>query len=129
VQSAYWFAWGDSTPSKGIDEQWGLITDYYDQLTPTAAGIAYGQVYNWLVDAAISPCTSSANVWTCAVIRSGNYQGLAVWFYSADENGTTSYTPDAKFVQYRDLAGNVTPVTGAITIGPQPILLESGPPP
>ena len=129
VQSAYWLAWGNSTPSKPIDEQWGLISDYYDQITPTAAGIAYGQVYNWLVDAAISPCTSSANVWTCALIRSGTYQGLAVWFYSADENGTTSYTPGAQFVRYRDLAGNVTPVSGAITIGAQPILLESGPPP
>jgi Big-like domain-containing protein len=131
VQSAYWLAWGNSTPSKPIDEQWGLITDYYDQITPTAAGIAYGQVYDWLVDAAISPCTSSANVWTCALIRSRNYQGLAVWFYSANETDTTSYTPDDphQFVQYRDLAGNVTPVNGDITIGPQPILLESGPPP
>ena len=128
-QSAYWFAWGDSNPGQGIDQQWGLITDYYDQTTPTTAGIAYGQVYDWLVDAAISPCTSSANVWTCALIRSGNYKGLAVWFYSANESDTTSYTPDPQFVQYRDLAGNVTPVTGAITIGPQPVLLESGPPP
>lgn len=131
VQSAYWLAWGNSGPKKPIEEQWGLITDYYDQITPTAAGIAYGQVYDWLVDAAISPCTSSANVWTCALIRSGNYQGLAVWFYSASETDTTSYTPDPdrQFVRYRDLAGNVTPVSGAITIGPQPILLESGPPP
>jgi hypothetical protein len=130
VQSAYWFAWGDSNPGQGIGQQWGLITDYSDQITPTTAGIAYGQVYNWLVDAAISPCTNSSNVWTCALIRSGIYRGLAVWFYSADENGTTSYTPpDDKFVQYRDLAGNVTPVNGTITIGPQPILLESGPPP
>jgi len=130
TQSAYWLAWGNSSPQKPIDQQWGLISDYYDQTTPTTAGIAYGQVYNWLVDAAISPCTSSANVWTCALIRSGkNYKGLAVWFYSANESDTTSYTPDPQFVQYRDLAGNVTSVTGAITIGPQPVLLESGPPP
>jgi Bacterial Ig-like domain (group 2) len=129
VESAYWLAWGNSAPKKPIEEQWGLITDYYDQITPTAAGIAYGQVYDWLVDAAISPCTSSANIWTCALIRSGKYQGLAVWFYSASETDTTSYTPDPQFVRYRDLAGNVTPVSGDITIGAQPILLESEPPP
>jgi hypothetical protein len=127
VESAYWFCWGFSNPGYPDDQQWGFISAD-DQVTPTTAGIAYGEVYDWLVGAVISPCVDSANVWTCALTRPGGYQGLAVWYYSASETGTTSYTPAAQITQYRDLAGNITSVTGPITIGPQPVLLETGTP-
>jgi PKD repeat protein len=127
VDSAYWFCWGFSNPGFPDDQQWGFISED-DQETPTAAGIAYGQVYNWLVGAVISTCTDSGNVWTCPLTRPGGYQGLAIWYYSASEVGTESYTPAAQFIQYRDLAGNITSVTGPITIGPAPVILETGTP-
>jgi len=132
VSSAYWFSWGDSTPGAGSDQQWGLISDD-GGLTPTAAGIAYGQLFNWLAGASVSKCQSSAappasSLWTCMMSRSGGYHAMAAWYYSASESETTLYTPPAQFLQYRDLAGNTHTMNGAVTVGPQPILLETGTP-
>jgi hypothetical protein len=130
VRAAYWFAWGDSSPQG--EPQWGLISDDEGN-NPTDAGKAYGYVYDWLVGATVSPCTSSANVWTCVLTRPNypDYQGLAVWYYSDDELGTTLYDPGSGYSQYRDLAGGTTLLHQGdrITIGAKPILLESGTPP
>jgi hypothetical protein len=65
------------------------------------------------------------STWTCGLSRPGGYQAQAIWNTAA----TLSYTPPAKFTQYRDLAGNVFPITGgSIMIGVKPILLETFPP-
>ena len=64
---------------------------------------------------------ANASAWMTTYLQAGGN------LYT-DETGTTSYTPDAQFRQYRDLAGNINPVTGTITIGPQPVLLETGTP-
>jgi hypothetical protein len=124
VSSAYWFTWGESNPGGTPDQEWGLITN--PDGTPTAAGIAYGQLYDWLVGASIFPCTKASNVWTCSLIRPGVYEGLIVWFYSSSESDTTNCVPDAKFRRYRDLDGNIADISGSVTIGAKPILLETG---
>jgi hypothetical protein len=133
VQAAYWFPWGLSTPGQpGDQNQWGLITDDCPNYvcTPTAAGIAYGQVYDWLVGATASPCSPAADVnnpgnyvWTCGVVSSAGKQELAVWYYSPGENETTSYTPGSQFTHYQDLAGVTHTVSSPITITAEPILL------
>jgi hypothetical protein len=124
MSSAYWFAWGDSNAGGIPSQQWGLITN--TDGTPTTAGIAYGQVYNWLVGASVSsPCAAASDdTWTCGFTRAGDYQALAVWNHST----TASYQPASQYKQYRDLAGNTTPITGTVTIGSKPILLETGTP-
>jgi len=121
LQLAAWFTWGGGT-SFG----WGDIED--DSLNPTAAGVAYTQVYNWVVGASINqPCSGDANgTWTCRLTRTGGYAAQAVW----NTQGTTTYSPGAAYTQYRDLAGNTTPIkSGAsVTIGAKPILIEAPPP-
>jgi len=46
---------------------------------------------------------------------------------SLELQGVRSYTPGARFTQYRDLAGHTAriPPGGNVTIGPKPVLLES----
>jgi uncharacterized protein (TIGR03437 family) len=122
LQMAAWFTWGGGTAFG-----WGDIED--DSLAPTAAGIAYNQIYDWVVGANLDqPCSSAASgTWTCTLTRAGGYTAQAVW----NTGGTTTYTPGAAYTQYRDLAGNTTPIpSGAsVSIGAEPILLESNAPP
>jgi hypothetical protein len=136
LQQATWFTWGlSSLMNTDASNQWGQITtdmlaNGVDTATPTDAGLAYGYLYNWLVGASVSPCSQSSNVWTCVIARPGGYQALAIWYYSTDETDTTTYTPGTQFPEYLDLYGNVVPINPAgspVTIGPQPILLETGP--
>jgi hypothetical protein len=85
------------------------------------AGVAYGQVYNWMVGATMSaPCSASGAVWTCGLTKPGSSQALAVW----DTLGASTY-PAGQYTRYRDLAGNTSAITGgSVTIGIEPILLE-----
>jgi phospholipase C len=120
LQMAAWFTWGDPSTF-----HWGTIET--DAGAPTQAGIAFNQVYSWLVGAAINqPCSSAADgTWTCSLTRPDGYRALAVW----NTQGSKSYTPSAAYVDYRDLAGNTVKITqGApITIVAKPILLETLP--
>jgi hypothetical protein len=76
-----------------------------------------------------APCTFSGpttpdmptgTIGACLLTRPGGYQALAVW----NTNGPSAYTAAATYTRYRDLDGNTVPITGPITIGYKPILLE-----
>ncbi len=112
LQFQTWFAWG------GIS---GIIET--SQGTPTQAGYAYQQVYNWLIDSQPSPCSNTGSLGPCQV--SAN---LIVWDSSQTcSNGTrmtSSYTPPAGYSQYVDLTGAVSAVGGSVALGVKPILLE-----
>jgi uncharacterized protein (TIGR03437 family) len=116
LQMASWFAW--APPSFG----WGTIAT--SALQPNTAGLAYTQLYNWLVGATITkPCAGIANgTWTCSFTRPGGYVAIAAW----NTQGYINYTPGLSYTRYRDLAGNTTQI-GAdnfVDIGPEPILIE-----
>ncbi len=118
LQMAAWFTWGDPTTF-----HWGTIETAAS--VPTQAGIAFDQVYTWLVGAEMSqPCSSTSDgTWTCSLTRSGGYNALAVW----DMQGSNTYSPATTYVDYRDLAGNSVRITrgAAVPIGARPILLEN----
>jgi Putative Ig domain/Abnormal spindle-like microcephaly-assoc'd, ASPM-SPD-2-Hydin len=114
-----WYSW-DGYP-------WGALL--YGNPPPSgltsgidAAGVAYGQVYSWMVGATMSaPCSASGTVWTCGLVQPGGTQTLAVW----NTSGSSSYTPAGQYTQYRNLAGNTSAISGgSVTIGIEPILLE-----
>jgi hypothetical protein len=121
VSRFYWFQYGNDDTgtlwtSAGMNE----------------AGIAYGQVYDWLVNATLSgPCTATGTVWTCNFTKTGGLQEQVVWDTSKTCSGgrctTSSYTPATIYSKYIDLAGNVTSFTPgtSIQIGIKPILLEN----
>jgi len=92
------------------------------------AGVAYGQVYNWLVGASLlKPCSGDRDVWTCDISRAGGYQGRIVWNASKsyDPQATSKYSTGSEFLQYRDLKGDKFPISGGtVMIGSKPVLLE-----
>jgi hypothetical protein len=93
----------------------------------TPAGVAYQHVSNWMVGATQDqPCTEDAtSTWTCRFTRPGGYQALAVW----NSTNGASYTPAPQYKSYRDITGASQPISGPLTIGNAPVLLETGPAP
>ena len=117
----YWFQYGN-TDTGSLATSAGLNT----------AGIAYGQVSDWLVGATLSgPCTATGTVWTCPFTKVGGIQNLAVWDASKICSGntcyTSSYTPSSIYTKYENLAGDVVSFAPGATvqIGYEPILLEN----
>ncbi len=120
VSRFYWFQYGNTDTGSlwagGMNE----------------AGIAYGQVYDWMLNATLTgPCTETGTVWTCSYAKPGGVLQQAVWDTSKTCSGghctTSNYTPATTYSKYADLAGEVTSFTPGteVQIGIKPILLEN----
>ena len=123
ISRVYWFAWDSKNAASLYNDVSG---------DATAAATAYGEVNQWTQGATVSQaCTAKGTVWTCGFTRSGGYSALAVWDAGQDCTTTSCPTPTAfpaaGYLDYRDVAGNVTQLSGAssVQIGAQPILLET----
>jgi hypothetical protein len=132
VSRFYWYQWNNDalgtlwTPDPNNPAGAGTVLP---------AGMAYNQVYQWLVGAVMSqgcvPTPQNSSVWTCELTSLNGYQALAVWDASQScSNGnctTSNYTFPPQYIQYRDLAGNTTSLAGqtSVPIGAKPILLEN----
>jgi len=116
LTQAAWYAW--AWPS----EAGQLQADEAGNLN--AAGIAWNQVYRWLVGASFTAsCAVDDNsTWTCPLSRGGGYRGLVVW----NRAGPADYRPDPIYTTARDLKGLSMriPVGQAIPISGAPLLLE-----
>lgn len=118
IAQVSWYSWGYAADPTSL---WGDIES--SPGVASEAGVAYAQVYQWLVGSTFtSPCSGDSNgTWSCPLILANGHQGLIVW----NVNGPTSYTPSGSFPDYRDLAGNSGAVGASVSIGTKPILLES----
>jgi len=130
VSRFYWYQWNNKrdgilwTPDPNNPSGPGTVLE---------PGIAYGQVYQWLVGAVMSQaCGQNGSVWSCELTSLNGYQALAVWDASQTcSNGnctTSSYSFPPQYVQYRDLEGDPpTSLSGqsSVAIGAKPILLEN----
>ncbi len=108
-----WFTWGHSN-SGTIETTAG---------NPSKAGYAYDVVLTWLTGQTVQPCTTSGNVWSCAV-----GSNLIVWDTSQSCSGgvctTAPYTPPIAYTKYVDLTAASYNIGGPISLGVKPIMLE-----
>lgn len=126
VKVACWYGFGTGDNPATDPNGWGGIIDAPSN-TITPAASAYETVYNWLNGATMNgACSGDANnVWTCPLTFSNGHTALVVW------NGNEvnrNYSPATQFVQYESLTGSSpSPIAsgGTVTIGEEPILLES----
>lgn len=122
VRRLYWFAYDD-----------GRTGQLYDPATKTLneAGVAYQQVYTWMLGNTMTEhCSSVGNVWTCGFSGGKGYLAQAIW--DADEScsqgkcQTINYQVDKSYTQYRTLDGKTIPINNnEVPIGAKPILLEN----
>jgi len=122
LQFVSWFTWGGGSELAG-----SLETNNHQA---SEVGIAYSQVFNWLVDRTASPCSNSGTLWTCALTGPSGYQAEITWDASQTcANGTctsSNQTVASTYVEYRDLAGNSTTISNqTVPVGLKPILLEN----
>ncbi len=124
VKRAYWYMWDMGKSPQGWGGLWDASNGTYK------AGIAYGQVYDWLVGATFTkPCSGDHDVWTCDLSRPGGIHTRIVWNASRsyDTATTWKYAVDNQFTGVRDLNGNRSAITGgSVPIGSKPVLLERG---
>jgi hypothetical protein len=118
VSRLYWYAW---------DNDWwvSLALTEEDKLTPTTAGVAYGELQKWLVGAHMTSCSSDdRQTWICQLDRNDDYEGWIVWNPSRTVNFRIPQR--WKVQQARDLAGEVTSLldTSQIEVSSTPRLLE-----
>jgi uncharacterized protein (TIGR03437 family) len=127
IDRYYWYQYGNSEEGTLLD-----TTTTPPQLNK--AGVAFGQVFNWLTGAAvIQPCASRQGtaVWTCQFKRQDRFVALAVWDTSRTCAGgvcmTSSFTPPASAVAYSDLTGKTTSIVpgSTVPIGAKPIWLTT----
>jgi hypothetical protein len=108
-----WYEWGTRAFSGRIETSTG---------TPSPAGYAYNVVAGWLMGQQPQPCTSTGNIWSCAIGAN-----LVVWDTSQTcAKGvctTASYVPPAGYSQYVDVTDANTSVQGSISLGVKPIML------
>jgi polysaccharide biosynthesis protein PslG len=90
------------------------------------AAVSYTEIYRWMVGATLTaPCSANHNgIWICPLARPDGYKAEAVWI----SNQTAVFQVPVKYIEYRDLAGSVHPITSrTVTVGDQPILFETAP--
>ena len=117
INGVYWYGWDLET--------WGSLRQGESRVN--VAGIAYDQLYGWLVGSTISaPCSPQVNgtTWSCNLSRPGGYRAMAIW----DTVAIRTYKPPPEYRRYCDLSGHIFRVDGAVQVGPKPILLETSSP-
>jgi hypothetical protein len=120
VSRLYWYAYDNNS--------WGTLwlANSGNPGKLTKAAYAYQAVYSWIVGATLTgPCSEASNgTWNCAFTRPGGYQALAVW----NPTRSVQFGAPRQLQNYRTLDGQRGAFSGALTIGPTPLLLESATP-
>ncbi|MDQ9169716.1 hypothetical protein Q8A64_04745 [Oxalobacteraceae bacterium R-40] len=114
IERSFWYGWEHFN--------WGSL---FDRTTDTILkpGIAYREVYNWMIGSSFHPCQSSNNVYQCRITRADGYEGLIVW----NGNGQSAFSVPAGYVRARTIDASSSAISAgqAINIGIKPLLLEN----
>lgn len=114
IQRSFWYGWEHFT--------WGSLFDRTtDQILKP--GIAYREVYNWMIGSNFSPCTASGSLYQCNIARANGYQAKMVWSTS----GTLSYAVPTGYIRLKTIDAQSSTVTGgqSISVGMKPVLIEN----
>jgi hypothetical protein len=106
-------------------KDWGTLADESSEQI-LATGVAYQQIYKWMLGATMSACTLSDNVYQCRLTRAGSYEGLIVWDVGAVNNQTAGFSVPSGFTQYQTLDGEIVSIAAGaqVPVGMKPILIE-----
>jgi hypothetical protein len=134
VSRVYWYSWDVSgTMWSPVGTAACTAPDSTGVGYQCQSGVAFSQLQDWTVGTTMNQaCSSLGTVWTCGLTKAGGYQALAVWdtAQSCSKGFCTTSTYrlplGTKYIRYRDLSGNASPISGStVSIGYKPILLEN----
>jgi hypothetical protein len=122
IQRSFWYMWD------GYEGQphYGWLFNRNKKIL-RKPGIAYNEVYNWLVNANIGTGVLTDGVYQFQVGKPGGYKGLIVWAASPTPSFTKSFTVPAGYIKYRTLDATTenTSAGSILTLTMKPILLEN----
>ena len=130
ITRSYWYEWDNA----GYGTLWSPTTNSGCSIAFTSGyickpGIAYQQVYDWLVGSTLGACSVSGTTWTCSLTQSNGSQAEIIWNTSQTcSNGTCSSTQQsvpAMYSSYSDLTGASYSINGTVPVGIKPILLRT----
>lgn len=115
IEASCWYA-EDAPENNG---GWGRLLTSPDSgaPVPNVAGVAYRQLYGWLVGGSIGACSPSATLWSCPAIDPKGTPGLILW----DTAQTHDIPIAASYTRVSDLSGATSPVSGMVTVGAKPV--------
>lgn len=122
IERSYWYMWNgwNGQPHHG----W-----LYNQSERRfrKPGVAYNEVFDWLVGAEIGTGYLSAGLYQCPIKRPDEYKGLIVWASSSNPSYTRSFKVPEGYKKYRTLDGGTenTSAGTVLTLTMKPILLEN----
>jgi PKD repeat protein len=115
VATFFWYEWDNA--------DWGTLWDSTNGVHK--AGVAYGQVSNWLTGATNNGCSKNTTTltWTCSFTLAQGNSALAVWNPSA----SVAYIPGSQFNQVLRIDGSSSSINGSssYTVGNSPVLFTS----
>jgi len=130
IQRVFWYMYNNQISGT----LWTQNSDPHHRNYPGTLhkpGIAYEQVYKWMVGATMNgQCAVSGTTWTCNFNRSGGYIAEAIWDTSQTCHkgvcGTIKYGVGSEYTNYLSLNGSKTSITGGqVPIGAKPIWVEN----
>jgi hypothetical protein len=111
VQKLIWYSYDNAS--------WGTL---HASGGLTAGGIAYSQVYHWLVGNTMQGCAQDSNgTWACKLSGSNGYSAKILW----NPSKTISYYVSG-LTSIRSLSGALSSVSGSyVSVGAKPILVAN----
>jgi polysaccharide biosynthesis protein PslG len=123
IRRLFWFAYDDGADGKLWDRSSNKLTK---------GGVAFGQVYNWMLGTVMSEnCSTTDNaVWSCGLSGPNGYVAEAIWDVketcTKKKCQTINKAVDPTYTQYRTLDGQTIAIKdNHVPIGAKPILLEN----
>lgn len=116
IDRSIWYGWHH--------DGWGTL---FRKKTRTLlkTGVAYNQLYDWLVNTSLGPCRQTGSLYECPIVREDGSEARAVWSTGTE----TSIPAPAGYGRYRTIEGQtvVVPKDGSVPVGMKPVLLEATP--
>jgi hypothetical protein len=130
ISRSYWYQWDNSA----YGTLWSPTSNSGCSTTFTSGyickpGLAYQQVYDWLLGSTLGACSVTGTVWTCTLTQSSGSLAEIIWDTSQIcSNGTctsSQHSVPLVYVSYDDLTGASYSISGTAPVGIKPILLQT----
>lgn len=125
---SYWYEWDNAA----YGTLWNptsiaVCTTPFTSGFLCSGGVAYEQVYSWMIGSTLTNCSSVGTGWTCNLIQPNGSAAQILWDTSQTCSngacGTIQYNVSSSFNTYEDLAGTLHSINGSVPVGIKPILL------
>lgn len=114
IQRSLWYGWEHFN--------WGTLYDRNTQLI-LKPGIAYREVYNWMISATFTSYTVNGDLYECNISRAGGYLGKILW----STGSAVNYIVPSGYIKLKTIDAQSSTIASGqtISIGMKPVLIQN----